>query len=163
MKKISLDTSVISAYFDQRKPERQKITQNWWNKILFTKFQVHIGRITLVELGATVDLPLREQFVRLVEKILVLEFTEEARNLAGIYLEEEIFLEKYRNDALCVAIGVVSNIDILASWNYAHLVNLETKDAINGINLLMGYREIIIESPLELGGGEYAEIKEKEV
>jgi len=97
----------------------------------------------------------------LVQKIQVLELTEEARNLAQVYLEEEIFLEKYRNDALCVAIAVVNNIDILASWNYAHLVNLETKDAINGINLLMGYRETIIESPLELGGGEYAETEEK--
>lgn len=152
LKKLCLDTSIISAYFDARKPERQKITQKWWDEVLFEKFQVFLPRTAIVELRATTAVELRKEFVRLIEKVPILELSEEARVLARAYLDEGIFPEKYRNDALCVATAVVENMDVMASWNYGHLVNVDTKTSINGVNLLMGYKEIIIESPMELGG-----------
>ncbi len=60
-----------------------------------------------------------------------------------------------RNDALHIAIATVNGIDILVSWNFVHMVNLNTRTKVNAINLLNDYGEINIVSPYELGGGKY--------
>lgn len=35
------------------------------------------------------------------------------------------------------------------------MVNYEIKHKVKGLNMLKGYKEIEIESPLEIGGGKY--------
>jgi len=75
--------------------------------------------------------------------------TFESRQLDDVIPEESF------NDALHVAIATINKIDILASWNFSHLVNTNTRHKVNGINLLHNHSEIEIASPLELGGGNY--------
>jgi hypothetical protein len=49
-----------------------------------------------------------------------------------------------------VAIATVGRLDVLASWNYRHLVNRRRRRAFNGVNALQGYRAIEIISPPEV-------------
>ena len=83
------------------------------------------------------------------------DWTDEADTLADAYLQAEVVSEKYRDDALHVALATTLRARALVSWNYGHLVNVRREDGFNGVNLLNGYPTIRIVSPLEVV--EYAE------
>jgi len=50
-------------------------------------------------------------------------------------------------DALHIAIASAYGMDILASWNFKHIVNLKTKRRVNAVNVLKGYRELEMADP----------------
>lgn len=172
--KLYLDTSVPSAYYDDEKPERQRITKLWWENDL-SGYDVVLSRVTVDELEATNDREKREKFSKLINGFRVLNITPDCRELAKKYIDNNIIPEEAFNDALHVAIGkirkanfclqkfpkeifpiaTINKIDILVSWNFSHLVNTNTRHKVNGINLLNNYAEIEISSPYELGGGKY--------
>ena len=58
--------------------------------------------------------------------------------------------EKYTSDANHVAIAVVHGIGYLASWNFRHLVKVNTRREVNLVNALEGYNPIEIVAPPEL-------------
>jgi len=62
MKKESLylDTSVPSAYFDERVKERQGATIKFWNEVL-PHYKVYVSETTVKELDATKDEALRKR------------------------------------------------------------------------------------------------------
>ena len=153
--KIYLDASIPSAYYDERKPLRQKITQKWWENVMFQECEVYLSSVTVTELNATSDPSLRDKLVELVRSVTVLDVPEEARDLAQAYIDNGIIPEEYLPDALHIAITTLCELDIVVSWNFEHLVNPETRRKIKGVNLLRGCREIDIVSPEELGGDRY--------
>lgn len=153
--KIYLDTSTPSAYYDKKKPVRQKITQEWWNNIMFRNYEVYISEVTVTELSETTDIDLRNKLLRLVKPIQVLEIPKETKELAEAYIDNDIIPEDYLDDALHVAITTFYYLDILVSWNFEHLVNPIARRKIKAINLFKGYKEIDIASPEELGGVRY--------
>ena len=101
-KKIYLDTSVPSAYYDERQSERRRVTQLWWKNEL-GKYDVLISEITSRELEATPDLDKREKLLNLVKDIPVVEVSTEINILAEKYLEANIIPKNFRNDALHIA------------------------------------------------------------
>lgn len=153
--KVYLDTSVPSAYYDNRQPERLKTTQLWWKNDL-AKFDVIVSEVTIWELEATPDSDRRRTLLKLVEKIPVVRVTPETKELSQKYMEAKVIPNKFERDALHIAAATINKVDVLASWNFGHMVNHDTRIRVSAINMLNGYREIKIESPLELGGGKYA-------
>ena len=73
-----------------------------------------------------------------------------AQELSRKYIAQGIIPEKYEDDAFHIAIASVNDIDVILSWNFEHIVKLKTKRETVAINLLMGYKEIDIYSPLEV-------------
>jgi len=57
---------------------------------------------------------------------------------------------KSYNDALHIALATLNNSDVLASWNFKHIVNLERIRLYNSINLRFGHRLIEIRTPREI-------------
>ena len=80
----------------------------------------------------------------------MLKTNEEIIALAKAYIEKRIFPEKYIDDAHHVAIASYYEISYLVSWNYEHLVKVKTRRLVNLVNILEGFKEIEIVSPLEL-------------
>ena len=93
---------------------------------------------------------LRKKFRNLIKGFRVLKEKKVIRDLARVYIEKEIFSEKYIYDALHVAIASYYEISYLVSWNYEHLVKVKTRRLVNSVNLLEGFKGIEIVSPLEL-------------
>lgn len=147
--KLYLDTSVPSAYFDPRAPDRQRLTWQFWSDQL-SDFDPVISTVVLKEIGDTPDPKRRKEIEHLVAGLAVLPLTEEAAALAEEYIRQGIFLEHYESDALHVAIPVVNGIGYLASWNFKHLVNVRTRREVNLVNALRGYQPIEIVAPPEL-------------
>lgn len=80
----------------------------------------------------------------------VLEVSDEVQTLAQRYIAEGVIPPKYLDDALHLAAAVVHEVEVLVSWNFEHLVKLKTRLGVNGVNRLLGYREIEIVSPEEI-------------
>ena len=74
----------------------------------------------------------------------------EARDLARAYVAAGALRAVMENDALHVAAATVASADVLLSWNFKHIVNFERIRKFNGVNLIKGYHQVQICSPLEM-------------
>ena len=145
--RIYVDTSVIGGYFDK---EFEADTKLFFNRILAKEFDVYISEISEIELLPAPD-EVRQLLEIVPEECLInLELTEEARVLAGHYLDEKILGPASLNDAYHIAIATINRIDVLVSWNFKHIVNLDKIRLFNAVNLKYGYPMIDIRSPKEL-------------
>ncbi|MYK40992.1 MAG: type II toxin-antitoxin system VapC family toxin [Gemmatimonadetes bacterium] len=147
--RVYLDTTVPSAYYDDRAPDRQRLTQEFWQGRCLEMDAV-ISTITLLEIRNTPNEDKRQKMENLVQNLTVLNFSNEADNLAQEYVRRGIFPGKFASDANHVAIAVVHGIGYLASWNFRHLVRVNTRREVNLVNALEGYNPIEIVAPPEL-------------
>ena len=145
--KIYLDTSVISALFDDRTPERLAMTSILWSKL--SDYEIFISELVLEELERTND-QIRDKMFSAIKNFIVLKISKEAEELAQIYVKQGIFPEKYFDDALHVALASVNQIGILLSWNFSHLVKLKTRRMVSIVNLAENIMPVEIASPPEL-------------
>ncbi len=146
--RVYLDTSVVSAYVDERLPERRRATLAFWERL--AEYEVSVSELTVVEIKATGDTGLRGEMERMVRSFSVLPITEEARGLAQEYVRREVFSTGAIEDALHVGLAVTSRQDILVSWNFRHLVNRRRRALINEVNIVMRYPSIEILAPPEI-------------
>ena len=72
------------------------------------------------------------------------------RKLAADYVAAGAFSPLAYNDALHVAAAVLTQQDILLSWNFKHLVNRRRRAQINQINISGGLPLIEIVAPPEI-------------
>ena len=145
--RIYIDTSVVGGYQDD---EFSDDTKNLFERIKNEDFNVYLSEISRLEL---LPAPKRVQdVVELIPKSCLnyLEFTEEAKQLAEYYIQEKILGAASLDDAYHIAIATVNRIEILLSWNFRHIVNLDKIRLFNAINLKNGYPSIEIRSPKEL-------------
>ena len=91
---LYLDTSVPSAYYDERSKERQAATIKFWEEIL-PNYQVYISEITVAELNDTKDETLKKNLKKLVKGFKILKTNQRISELAGHYIERGIFPERY--------------------------------------------------------------------
>jgi hypothetical protein len=76
--------------------------------------------------------------------------TDEARELAEKYIAENVVGRTSYDDCCHIALAVIHRVDVLASWNFKHIVNLARIRGYNGVNLKNGYATIEIRNPKEL-------------
>ena len=145
--KVYLDTSVISALFDGRTPERLAMTSDFWSKLV--DYEVFISELVLEELERANE-QVRDKMFFAVKGFIVLKTSKEAEELAQVYVKQGIFPEKYFDDALHVALTSVNQIGILLSWNFTHLVKLKTRRMVSIVNLAENIMPVEIASPPEL-------------
>ncbi len=149
--RIYIDTSVIGGCLDDEFAT--------WSKLLFDEFRSGIktavvSDLTLRELeGAPEDV--KEILSTLPDTAVENVFlTEEAEKLALGYLENKVVSSKHLADAQHIAIASVERVDVLVSWNFQQIVNLDRIHAFNSVNLKQGYPILEIRSPMEVIHGE---------
>ncbi len=76
--------------------------------------------------------------------------TEEATKLAASYIVEKVVGKSSIEDCRHIAIATIAKVDVLASWNFRHIVNLDKIRGYNSVNLRNGYSILEIRSPKEL-------------
>ena len=104
--KVYLDTSVISALFDERTPERLSMTNLLWSKL--SDYEVFISELVIEELERANE-RIRDKMFYAIRDFTVLKISKEAEKLAQIYVKQIIFPEKYLDDALHVALASVNH------------------------------------------------------
>lgn len=146
--RVYLDTSVFSAYLDDAAPDRRDATREFWDR--FPEFEVAASVLTRMELAQTLDEKKRAGLLDLLQGITLLEVTDEASDLARRYVAGGAFSGGMLPDATHVAIAVLARQDVLASWNFRHLVNRRRRARVNELNVAMGLPHIDIVAPPEV-------------
>ena len=65
--------------------------------------------------------------------------TEVVERLANTYIEEKVVGQTSYADCTHIALATINKADILASWNFKHIVNIDRIRGYNSVNLKLGY------------------------
>lgn len=140
------DTSVFGGVFDEEFARPSKIFFD----------SVRAGRITLLtselvrqEIQAGPK-KVRDFFDEMLLFAEVVGINEAVLNLQKIYLNKKIVSKKYSTDAMHVALATVAGARVIVSWNFKHIVNFRKIPMYNAINVMQGYNNIGIYSPMEV-------------
>ena len=145
--RLNIDTSVFGGCFEQ---EFELWSNKLIEKILSGEYVALVSDITLAELSKA------PKYVRDLADNVISKNAEfvlansDAQELANKYLKGKIVTEKFRSDALHIAAATVHKIDVLTSWNFKHIVNLNRIRLYNSVNLKYNYSLIEIRSPRDI-------------
>jgi len=152
--KIYLDTSVINFLFAEDAPDFKRVTIDFFEHYVRRKvYQVYVSEVVIREIEQTSDANQKERLLNVIAEydLRVLPLTDEANKLALLYLAERILPEKKLDDARHIALTTVNQIDILLSWNFKHLANINKQLAVKVINEREGYfYPMLLTNPMEV-------------
>ena len=147
IQRIYIDTSIVGGYFDEEFKEA--------TRMLFQRFENKEIKFVVSEL---LDLELIKAPLHIRELLFNypsdyferVDLTEEAIRLADTYIEEKVVGKTSIEDCRHIAMATIYKVDVLASWNFKHIVNLDRIKGYNSVNLRLGYSMIEIRSPKDL-------------
>ena len=122
--KIYLDSSIISHLFAEDSLDKMRITQEFWREIVEGVYEAVISSFVIVELGKCQEPKRTLMLNKLLQLgIIELDVDEEAAFLALKYIEHGVLSEKQYEDAFHIAAATVAKCQVLASWNFKHLLS----------------------------------------
>jgi predicted nucleic acid-binding protein len=145
--KIYIDTSIVGGFFDEefQEPTGKLFERLERNEIIFV-----VSDLLDLEL---INAPQRVRDLLLnysPEKFQRIELSEEAVKLADTYIIEKVVGKTSLEDCRHIAMATIHKVDVLASWNFKHIVNLDRIKGYNSVNMKLGYALIEIRSPKDL-------------
>ncbi len=158
--KIYLDTSVINFLFADDAPEKKEVTVDFFDGVVSQNiYDIYVSAIVIDEINKTRDSEKRQKLLDVIRyyDIPLIDLTaarSEIEKLAGLYIENKIIPVNKLEDALHVAIATVHEFDLLLSWNYKHLANVNKERQILLINISEGYtKPFRLITPMEVSNG----------
>ena len=145
--RIYTDTSVIGGCQDE---EFRVPSQRLLDAFVNGEYIMVLSELTLQELDQAPS-AVRNVLTRIPEAFLeVLSVSLDANELASAYIAEGLLAETKRADAVHIAVATLSKVDVLVSWNFKHIVNLDRIHGYNSVNLRRGFQLLEIRSPWEV-------------
>jgi predicted nucleic acid-binding protein len=147
IQRIYIDTSIVGGYFDD---EFKEATNGLFLRLERKEIIFVVSDLLDLEL---LDAPKRVRV--LLHKYPTGSFervslTEEAIKLADNYVSEKVVGKTSLEDCRQIALATIHKVDVLASWNFKHIVNLDRIKGYNSVNLRLGFSMIEIRSPKDL-------------
>lgn len=146
-RRIYTDTSVIGGCLDLEFQE--------YSNRLFDRFHAGMDILVLSDLTLA-ELEAAPVGVRAILQTLPEGLPEEVRfdapaaELTFEYHAAKVIGEVHEADARHIATASVQRVDVLVSWNFKHIVNLDRIRGYNSVNLRLGYPLLEIRSPREI-------------
>ncbi len=146
--KLYLDTSVPSFLFADDSPEKREVTIKFWDILKLGIYDIVISDILLSEISRS-EIPSSQELEDKLSEIVleIVSVNEDVFSLAQKYIDEGIIPQTYQDDALHIALATYNEADALISWNFKHMVKLKTIRGVNGINRMLGLKELEILTP----------------
>ena len=142
-----IDTSVIGGFFDI---EFETATKQLFKRLEKKEVIFVVSDLLDLEL-LNAPKKVKELLHKYpVESFERVELTQEAIALADTYIKEKVVGKTSIEDCRHIALATINKVDVLASWNFKHIVNLERIKGYNSVNLRLGYAMIEIRSPKDL-------------
>lgn len=143
---IYADTSIFGGVFD----EEFKIPSiQFFKEIDYGKFNLVTSALVEAEIEPASE-EIRLFFQKYAESANIVETNTDTVDLQLSYIEAGVVTKKSLNDALHVALATISNCEMIISWNFKHIVHYDKIIKFNAVNMLKGYGQIGIHSPLEI-------------
>ena len=149
--RVYLDTSVIS-YLDQRDaPEKMQETRQLWDMFRQGTYEAYLSDTTMQEINKCNP----EKRATLTGFLAQIPYTlivsnDEIHRLANKFLEMGILRPKSYDDCLHIAAAIVSDCDMITSWNFKYIVNAKTMRGVRVITTLERYGDVSIYAPPSL-------------
>ncbi len=145
--RIYTDTSVVGGCEDEEFAEH---SVRLMESFVRGERVLVLSSLTVQELAAA-PAEVRRRLASVPEgHIETLQLGAEAQNLAEAYVSAGVLPTQMRADAQHIAIATVARVDVLVSWNFKHIVNLQRIHGYNSVNLRQGYPMIEIRTPREV-------------
>jgi hypothetical protein len=145
--RIYADTSVVGGCEDDEFAEHSLRLMDCFAR---GDFVLVVSTLTVQELAAAPE-QVRNHLARVPEaNIETLQLDAEAMELAEAYIAAGLIAAKMRADAQHIAMATVARVDVLVSWNFKHIVNLQRIHGYNSLNLRKGYPTLEIRAPREV-------------
>lgn len=147
IRRIYIDTSVFGGYFDE---EFEKETKPFFKLLFKRKIKIIVSKVLELELYRAPRF--LHDFYESIPRELIehVELTNEVENLALKYIEEKVVGKTSFADCQHIALATLNKADVLVSWNFKHIVNLERIRGYNSINFREGYQMTEIRTPKEI-------------
>jgi len=152
-KRVYVETTIVS-YLTAR-PSRdlmvaghQEATRELWPE-LAARYENYVSALVYEEAGRG-DPEQARMRLAAIEPFPMLDIDDEARALAEEIIAGGGIPADYPEDALHVAVAAVNGIDVVITWNFAHLNNPFTRIMVRQIVEGVGYQCPEICSPEEL-------------
>ena len=145
--RIYIDTSVVGGYFDD---EFKDATQRLFKRLQDNEVKFVISDLLELEL---IQAPSHVSELLLKfpgDRFERIELTQEVMDLADKSISGKVVGRTSLSDCRHIALATINRVDVLASWNFRHLVNLDRIKEYNSVNLTLGYATIEIRTPQEL-------------
>ncbi|MEO6232352.1 MAG: hypothetical protein ABJB11_24695 [Ferruginibacter sp.] len=146
-KRIYIDTSVVGGQFDK---EFSADTIPFFNAVTNGQFIIVISDLLEAELLRAPDHVRNFLTTVPTQQIENIRLTAEAAKLADQYISAKVVGQTSRADCQHIAMATLVKADVLVSWNFKHIVNLDKIRGYNGINYQLGYSMIEIRTPKEI-------------
>ena len=146
-KRVYIDTSVVGGQFDK---EFSADTIPFFDAVENGKLIILVSDLVEAELlGAPQHV--RDFLTTLpAQQIENIRLTQDAADLANHYILAKVVGQTSRADCQHIAMATLEKVDVLASWNFKHIVNLDKIRGYNGINYQLGHNMIEIRTPKEI-------------
>lgn len=145
--KIYIDTSVVGGFFDD---EFKEATIMLFERLDNNEVIFVVSDLLDLEL-MNAPQKVRELLHKYpADKFQRVELNQEAVTLADTYIQEKVVGKTSLEDCRHIALATIHKVDVLASWNFKHIVNLEKIKGYNSVNLRFGYSMLEIRSPKDL-------------
>ena len=145
--RIYIDTSIVGGFFDI---EFEKETKLLFKRLESKEVAFIVSDLLFDELE---NAPSNVRFLldnyddNSLERVVL---TEEAIELANKYIADNIAGKVNLDDCRHIALATINKVDVLASWNFKHIVNLTRIKGYNGVNFKNGYQTLEIRNPKDL-------------
>ena len=147
VKRVYVDSTVVSGMFDYHLPERVAKTKLFWDAMQRGDFVIIASDVQGDELRKAPE-HVRDFFAALpksrIERVVS---TDESNRLATEYVGADVISENHITDCRHVALATIVRADAVVSWNCGDLVNPNRIPKYNKVNEKHGYPEIKIVTP----------------
>ena len=148
--RIYVDSSAVSGVFDYHMPERVEQVKLFWQSLVDGKIRI-LASDVLGKEQEYAPQHVRDFFAALPESQIERVFsTDESDALAERYIAEGVVGESSLDDCKHIALATIHRADVLVSWNFKHIVNINRIRGYNSVNLRLGYPVIEIRTPAEV-------------
>lgn len=151
--KIYLETTIFNFYFAIDSNEKRDAVLILFDEIRQNKYKAYTSISVIRELEQANE-PKKSKMLNLIKEfnIIVIEdsFNQSVQSLASEYVKKNIIPQKYKTDAVHIAIAAVYKLDMILSYNFQHIVKEKTRNFTAPINAELGFPSIKINSPQEV-------------
>jgi predicted nucleic acid-binding protein len=145
--RIYIDTSVVGGYFDE---EFKADTIPFFVRVKRGELTLLVSDLLEAELLRAPAF-VKELLLNIPDESKVkVKLSPEAIELADRYIDAKVVGKTSRADCQHIAMATLSRADVLVSWNFKHIVNLDRIRGYNGITYQFGHQMIEIRTPKEI-------------
>ena len=153
MQSVYLETTVIGNIAGRVHPDlsmaaRQSVTRRWWDTAS-KRYELFISALVIDECGGG-DPTAAAERLAVIDGIPLLEGSDGSKSLADLLLDGHAVPQSEPRDATHIAIAAVNGVELLATWNFKHILNPATQHLVDSICRDAGYEPATICTPEQL-------------